>query len=60
MQSTIKPLEKAHTKIQRLKIEAVIIANNWTIALLYQKKREEPIYIEISTSISLEVCVFWC
>ena len=59
-QSTIKPLENAHTKSQRLKIEGVIVANNWKIALLFQNKTEAPIYIEIPTSISLEVGVFWC
>ena len=56
-QSTIKLLEKAHTKSQRMKVEVVIVANNWKIALPFQNKTEAPIYIEMPTSICLEVLV---
>ena len=55
----VQSLRKHSYKQSRLNIEAVTIANNWEIALLYVK-REEPQYIEISTPIFLEVWLFWC
>ena len=56
--SSIKVLENTYAKNRKLKIEVVTKMDNcFTIC---QYKTEKPKMIEITTSISLEISLFWC
>ena len=56
--SSIKVLENTYAKNQKLKIEVVTKMDNYFTICQY--KTEKPKIIEIITSISLKISLFWC